>query len=163
MTWRRRLGLLKSNKQRKDFFKLKLKHIIASLAVVGSLAGTLAVSSTEAHASFSSVDYGTSQISYQKARKRWKHVHKLAYFENESSDSDDRVYYGMGWYYKGRLRTCTLDSDGDAWQEIVDPNLTTPYVVFEKPGMGTSNVVIHRPPYNLYNQPQVSGKVTEKE
>lgn len=119
---------------------------------------------TLAHTSYSDAEKKTSsQMSYNYAKRHLKHVYKLAFFENESSDSDDTVYYKIGWYTsKNKLKQYTLDNDNDTWQEIVDPNLKTPYVIISSSNP-SYNVVIHRPPYTMYNQPLVSGKVTSKE
>lgn len=88
---------------------------------------------TTAHASYESYDSDSkavSQMSYKYAKKHLKHVYKLAFFENEASDDDDTTYYKLGWYTaKHKLKQHTLSSDDDSWQEIVDPNLKTPYVV----------------------------------
>lgn len=123
----------------------------------GVLSGMLFGTTSAASASYQDQVDGLQQVSYQKAKKKWKKVYKLAFFENESSDSD-RQYWKLGWYQGGKLKQYTLDSDDNEWQEIVDPNLKTPYVVLKG-----GSAVIHRPPYNMYNQPAVSGTVTAKE
>lgn len=142
-----------------------LRYALITSVVLGST-----FLATTAHASYESYDSGSkavSQMSYKYAKKHLKHVYKLAFFENEASDDDDTTYYKLGWYTsKNKLKQHTLSSDDDSWQEIVDPNLKTPYVVISNDGSGWGgdyNVAIHRPPYNMYNQPVVSGKVTAKE
>ena len=130
---------------------------LLSLVVLGGVSfGTVNTVS----ASYSSQDTGLKRLSYAKAKKTWgqKHVYKLAFFENESSDND-RQYWLLGVYnHKNHLKHITLDSDGNNWQEIVDPDLKTPYAVITDDG-----IAIHRPPYSMFNQPEVSGTVTDKE
>lgn len=136
------------------------KLFLTSLMAVGMI-GATAVSPVVVHADFGDLSQGKSQLSYKQAKKHWSHVYKLAFFDNEASDADSQ-YYKLGWYRNGKLKQYTLDSDDDSWQEIIDPNLKTPYVVFNGGTDGGANVAIHRPPYNMYNQPAVSGKVTAK-
>lgn len=133
------------------------KRIRKIVITAGVLSGMLFGTTSTVSASYQDQVDGLQQVSYQKAKKKWKKVYKLAFFENESSDSD-RQYWKLGWYQGGKLKQHTLDSDGNEWQEIVDPNLKTPYVVLKD-----GSAVIHRPPYNMYNQPAVSGTVTTKE
>lgn len=145
---------------------MQLKHFVITALAVTSMFGATAISTQPVHADYSYLtsSNGRNKISYQAAKKRWKHVYKLAFFENESSDDTDTTYYNLGWYMGGKLHQHTLDSDGDSWQEIVDPNLKTPYVVINKGRFGKeATIAIHRPPYNFYNQPAVSGKVTAKD
>ena len=147
-----------------------MKNKIFHYALIASVVLGSTFLATTAHASYESYDSGSkavSQMSYKYAKKHLKHVYKLAFFENEASDDDDTTYYKLGWYTsKHKLKQHTLSSDDDSWQEIVDPNLKTPYDVISNDGRGwggDNNVAIHRPPYNMYNQPMVSGKVTAKE
>lgn len=135
-----------------------LSKKIGKIAITaGVLLGMLLGTTSTASASYQGQEDGLQQVSYQKAKKKWKKVYKLAFFENESSDTDTQ-YWKLGWYQGGKLKQYTLDSDNNEWQEIVDPNLKTPYVVLKG-----GSAVIHRPPYNMYNQPAVSGTVTVKE
>lgn len=138
------------------------KRIRKIVITAGVLSGMLFGTTSTVSASYQDQVDGLQQVSYQKAKKKWKKVYKLAFFENESSDSD-RQYWKLGWYQGGKLKQYTLSDgngwqEGNEWQEIVDPNLKTPYVVLEG-----NSAVIHRPPYNMYNQPAVSGTVTAKE
>lgn len=144
----------------KEEIMMKTNKLGKLMLTTGVLAGVMFGTVTSVSASFQAQDTGLSQVSYQKAKKKWKSskVYKLAFFENESSNNDDRQYWTLGYYKGSKLKQQTLDSDGDSWQEIVDPNLKTAYVVIT----GT-DFVIHRPPYNMYNQPAVSGTVTAKE
>lgn len=151
---------------------MQVKHAVIGALALLSMCGTVATTTQPAHAAYSDFDSsnGRTKLSYRQAKKRWKHVHKLAFFENESSDSTDTTYYALGYYVHGKLYQYTLDSNNDAWQEIVDPNLKTPYVVINNNdnnnnrAFGRDTVIaIHRPPYNMYNQPAVSGKVTAKD
>lgn len=144
---------------------MKTNKLRKLMLTTGVLAGVMFGTVTSASASFKSQETGLSQVSYQRAKKKWKSskVYKLAFFENESSDSE-RQYWTLGYYKGGKLKQQTIDSNGDRWQEIVDPNLKTAYVVISDNGFGDDNrFVIHRPPYNMYNQPAVSGTVTAKE
>lgn len=136
---------------------MEIKKIGKAVIALSVLSGMLLGSGDTASAAFYNQDKGLQQVSYQKAKKKWKKVYKLAFFENESNDSDIQ-YWKLGWYQGGKLKQYTLDSNENYWQEIVDPNLKTPYVVLDG-----SSVVIHRSPYNMYNQPAISGIVTAKE
>ena len=146
---------------------MQLKHLVIGALASLSMCGAVITTTQPVHAAYSDFDSsnGRTKLSYQQAKKRWKHVHKLAFFENESSDSTDTTYYALGYYIHGKLYQYTLDSDNDAWQEIVDPNLKTPYVVInnDRSLSHDTAIAIHRPPYNFYNQPAVSGKVTAKD
>lgn len=129
-----------------------------TLLTLATVSGMLLGAAGSASASFDNQEeVGTKCYSYAKAKKIWPKVYKLAFFENEAGDSDCQ-YWKLGWYRGGKLKQYTLDSNNNHWQEVVDPNLKTPYVVLDG-----DSVVVHRPPYNMYNQPAVSGTVTAKE
>lgn len=98
--------------------------------------------------------------SYNQAKKHYSRVYKLAYFENRMTGDQDDAYYTLGYYRKGKIINKRLSTDNNDFTEIIDPNLKTPYVGYSKKHDAW---YIHRPPYNMYNQPAVSGKVTAKE
>lgn len=100
--------------------------------------------------------------SYNQAKKHYSRVYKLAYFENRMTSDQDDAYYTLGYYRKGKVTNKRLSTamGNNSFTEVIDPDLKTPYVGYSKKHGAW---YIHRPPYNLYNQPAVSGKVTAKE
>lgn len=85
-------------------------------------------------------------------------VYKLAFFDYMGTSDNDTLRYRLGYYKHGQLYVRTLNSDDDHFKEVIAPNLAKPYVVIDEDG----NYFIHRPPYNMYNQPIVKGKITDK-
>lgn len=94
---------------------------------------------------------------YQDAKSHG-HVYKLDFFENKAADDDDTTYYELGYYKDGELKQKEL-TNTDNFKEVIEPNCKVPYVQIDHNG----RYWIHRPPYNMYNQPAVKGTVTDKE
>lgn len=105
-----------------------------------------------------SVENDTSASSSDKFLSNKDETYKLAYFEARANDDVDHQYYSLGFYKDGKLQKVNLYSDRDHYQEIIVPNLENPYVK-----VTNREYLIYRPPYTMYNQPIVKGKVTEKE
>lgn len=98
-------------------------------------------------------------ISYEKARKLSKHVYKLLYFENQATSNNKKAYYSLGWYnHDDQVVSARLDSTNDAYKEIISYNIKTPYLYIAN----DKTCYIHRPPYIVYNQPVIKGKVEAK-
>lgn len=131
-----------------------LKPMLVTVSLVTGLSLVLAGCSN----SSSDKSYYKQQRSYQQAKKHGN-TYKLAFFENKASDDTDTTYYALGYYDDGNLVQKQLNSDSNAFNEIIEPNCKVPYVQISKSG----HYWIHRPPYNTYNQPAVKGTVTSKD
>lgn len=103
---------------------------------------------------------GAHRWSYNQAKKHYSRVYKLAYFENRMTSDQDDAYYTLGYYRKGKIINKRISAENNDFTEVIDPNLKTPYVGYSEKHDAW---YIHRPPYNMYNQPAVSVKVTAKE
>lgn len=98
-------------------------------------------------------------ISYEKARKLSNHVYKLLYFENQAISNTNRAYYSLGWYnHDDHVVSARLNSTDDDYKEIISYNIKTPYLYISN----DKTFYIHRPPYVVYNQPIIKGKVEAK-
>ncbi len=84
--------------------------------------------------------------------------YKLAYFEAKANSDIESQYYSLGFYKSGVVVNKDLKSGFDNYQEIIVPDLETPYVKFKD-----DTYYIYRAPYTMYNQPVIKGKVTKKE
>jgi hypothetical protein len=84
--------------------------------------------------------------------------YKLAYFEAKANSDIESQYYSLGFYKSGVVVNKDLKSGSDNYQEIIVPDLETPYVKFKD-----DTYYIYRAPYTMYNQPVIKGKVTKKE
>lgn len=105
--------------------------------------------------------FATHHLSYKKMVAKCQkegQVYKLAYFENRADDDIDSQYFSLGYYKNGKIISKDLSSR-NVFEEIIDPNIKTPYVV--KYG---EIYYIHRPPYSLYNQDElkIGGEVSDK-
>lgn len=131
--------------------------MMASLTLTGYLGSGVSAS----------VDDGSiasSRISYKQAKKKNKDgkVYKLAFFESRTTYDDEHLYYTIGYYSHGKIayKNVSTKFSSDAFAEIIQADLDTPYVV-ETYGRW----YIHRPPYSqMYNSPDtnISGKVSDK-
>ncbi|WP_302582734.1 hypothetical protein [Lactobacillus intestinalis] len=126
------------------------------LTLLAIISATVALSACSDSDSNSNAE---SKISYDESTKSNKgKTYKLAFFENRADDNTEVQYYTLGYYKAGNLVTKNLYSDQNRYTEIIQPNLSEPYVVIEN-----NKYYIHRPPYSQYNQPLIKGKVTAKE
>lgn len=126
------------------------------LTLLAIISTTVALSACSNSNSSSNVE---SEISYDESKKSNKgKTYKLAFFENRADDNTDVQYYTLGYYKAGNLITKNLYSNQDSYTEIIQPDLSEPYVVIEN-----NKYYIHRPPYSQYNQPLIEGKVMAKE
>ena len=112
-------------------------------------------------------DYDSSSgpakpVSYQKAKQITKHkdkgrVYKLAFFDYMGTNDTHELRYALGYYKGTTLYKKVLNSDNNYFREVVSPGLKVPYVYINE-----NHYYIHRPPNNMYNQPVIKGKITEK-
>ncbi|MCR1904382.1 hypothetical protein NSA11_10960 [Lactobacillus taiwanensis] len=58
--------------------------------------------------------------------------YKLAYFEAKANSDIEHQYYSLGFYKSGVLVKKDLKSDSNDYQEIIVPDLETPYVKFNE-------------------------------
>lgn len=137
--------------------KLK-KKIIGSLAVVMSASALLVgCSNNEENTSYK---VNPEKIT-RKTEKKYG-VYKLAFFENRANSDIETQYYTIGYYDNNKLVKKNINSNDNDYKEIIEPNLTTPWVRIQNED-GHTKYYIHRAPYNQYNQPLIKGKVTAKE
>lgn len=139
---------------------MKLKKTIIGLLALTAGSSMLLVGCSEQG------DAKETLAKTEKAKKGKKY--NLAFFENKATNSASTQYYELGYYKNARLVQKQLASDwiddrghvnhNDYYQEIVDPDVKTPYVIIKD-----GKYYIHRPPYTQYNQPLIKGKVTAKE
>lgn len=134
----------------------KMKKRRIGLTLLAIISTTVALSACSDSDSNSNAE---SKISYDESTKsnRGK-TYKLAFFENRADDNTEVQYYTLGYYKAGNLVTKNLYSNQDSYTEIIQPDLSEPYVVIEN-----NTYYIHRPPYSQYNQPLIKGKVKAKE
>lgn len=108
-------------------------------------------------------DPTTYEEAKSKAKSHDEKIYKLAFFDYIGNSDTDKIRYRLGYYNKGQLYYKTLNSDNNDFYEIVAPNLQTPYVEVDNgDDVDTTTYFIHRPPNNMYNQPIVKGKITDK-
>lgn len=131
---------------------MKRRKAVALIGIV------LSCSSLMAGCSAFDFDNDTSASRSDKFFSSKDETYKLAYFEARASNDVDHQYYSLGFYKDGKLQKVNLRSNRDRYQEIIVPNLENPYVKVINRGY-----LIYRPPYTMYNQPIVKGKVMEKE
>lgn len=138
-------------------------------SLVGLLVGgaVLGMSTTALASTTPSGTYVKEQhrMSYETAKKQSGKTYKLAFLENRASNDSDDAYYTLGYYSGGKIKTVNFDtSEANSFIEVIDPNLKTPFVQIKthKHEMGVA-YYIHRPPYNMYNQPTMKGHVTAKQ
>lgn len=134
----------------------KMKKRRIGLTLLAIISTTVALSACSDSDSNSNAE---SKISYDESTKSNKgKTYKLAFFENRADDNTEVQYYTLGYYKAGNLVTKNLYSNQDSYTEIIQPDLSEPYVVIEN-----NTYYIHRPPYSQYNQPLIKGKVKAKE